>query len=420
MRNPSVEQIEFELRREVADLKERLAASERAPSARSGAVEPVTASRDQVLVEQSPFGVYAVDADFRLVLVSAGAQKVFETVRPLIGRDFAEVLRTIWPEPFASEAIGRFRRTLETGERYHAPRTVDQRHDIDIVESYDWTIERVTLSDGRPGVICHFYDLSERRRYEAALRDADRQKDEFLAMLAHELRNPLAAVQTAVSLLQARGPSEPLLVRSRDVIARQAAQMARLLEDLLDVSRLSRGELTLKRTLVPLEDVIDAAVETSRPSIDQRGQHLELLGVTAGLLLDADPTRMTQVFANLLNNASKYSAEGSRISIDVEPEGVEVVVRVRDRGIGIEPEMLEQIFDLFAQAPGARDHAPGGLGMGLSLARRLVDFHGGRITAASGGAGQGSEFAVWLPLASQRVDCARARTSQLHSGFPVR
>jgi signal transduction histidine kinase len=239
-------------------------------------------------------------------------------------------------------------------------------------------------------------------------------------MLAHELRNPLAAVQTAVSLLHARGPSEPLLVRSRDVIARQAAQMARLLEDLLDVSRLSRGELTLKRTLVPLEDVIDAAVETSRPSIDQRGQHLELLGVTAGLLLDADPTRMTQVFANLLNNASKYSAEGSRISIDVEPEGVEVVVRVRDRGIGIEPEMLEQIFDLFAQAPGARDHAPGGLGMGLSLARRLVDFHGGRITAASGGAGQGSEFAVWLPLASQRVDCARARTSQLHSGFPVR
>ena len=134
------------------------------------------------LVDGSPFGVYAVDADFRLVQVSQGAQKVFENVRPLIGRDFAEVLRIIWPEPFATEAIARFRDTLATGKPYHAPASTVRRADTTDVESYDWKIERVMLPDGRMGVVCHFYDLSERQRYEAALREADRRKDEFIAM----------------------------------------------------------------------------------------------------------------------------------------------------------------------------------------------------------------------------------------------
>src|SRR4029079_6786916 len=148
------------------------------------------------LVQQSPFGVYVVDADFRLVQVSAGAQKVFENVRPLLGRQFADVLRVLWPEPFATEAIGIFQRTLETGEPYHAPSTVARRQDIGAVESYDWKIERLTLPDGRFGVVFHVYDLSERQRYETALREADRRKDEFIAMLAHELRNPLAPIRT--------------------------------------------------------------------------------------------------------------------------------------------------------------------------------------------------------------------------------
>ena len=182
---------------------------------RARAEEALRAARDTFrhLVEYSPFGIYAVDADFRLVQVSAGAQRVFENVRPLLGRDFAEVLRIIWSEPFASEAIALFRHTLATGESYHAPATVERRADNGgTVESYDWKIERVTLPDGRFGVVCHFYDLTERQRFELALREADRQKDEFLAILAHELRNPLAPIRTSAALLRARGSTDPLAV----------------------------------------------------------------------------------------------------------------------------------------------------------------------------------------------------------------
>lgn len=365
------------------------------------------------LVEHSPFGVYAVNADFRLVLVSAGAQKVFQNVRPLIGRDFAEVLRTIWEEPFATEAIGRFRHTLSTGEPFHAPRTIEHRHDTRAVEAYDWKIERLTLPDGRLGVVCHFYDLSERQAYEAALREADRQKDEFLAMLAHELRNPLAPIRTSVGILRDRGGDDPVLARCRDVIDRQTAQMARLLDDLLDISRLSRGRLTLQRSIVSIDDVIDAAVETSRPAIDRHGQHLRLSIHCPGVRLDGDEARLTQVFANLLNNAAKYSSPGGRIDLSASQEGGTVVVRVRDTGIGMAPDLVERVFGLFTQAVEAQAHAPGGLGIGLSLARRLVEMHGGTIAAASPGVGRGSEFTVRLPALAARPSESRAGDERL-------
>jgi PAS domain S-box-containing protein len=244
-------------------------------------------------------------------------------------------------------------------------------------------------------------DITERKRAEQQLRDEAQRKDEFLAMLAHELRNPLAPIRTSVELLRMRGAVDAALVgRCREVIGRQASQMARLLDDLLDVSRLSRGKVTLQRRRVPLAEVIDAAVETARPGIDAAQQTLELPEMPAALLLDADPARLTQVFANLLNNASKYGHAGGLIAIEVRPQPPEhVEVAVHDQGIGIAPEMLDQVLDMFAQAPEARAHAPGGLGIGLALAHRLVQMHGGSLRVESDGLGCGATFTVRLPLA---------------------
>jgi len=349
------------------------------------------------LVENSPFGVYVVDADFRLQMVSAGAQKVFENIRPLIGRDFDEVLRALWQEPFVGDALARFRHTLATGEPYRSERMVERRIDIDTVESYDWKIERLTLPDGRPGVVCHFYDLSERQKYEAQLREADRKKNEFLAMLAHELRNPLAPIRNAVGVLRATSTGDGTVERCREIIDRQLRQMARLLDDLLDASRLASGKLNLQRGPVMLADILRAAIEVSAPLVEQRAQHVVADGLDQRIALDADAARLTQVFGNLLNNASKYSEARARIEIDVRREGDEVAVTVRDHGIGIAPDMLEKVFELFTQSDGALDHAQGGLGIGLSLARWLVHMHGGSIAVSSLGPGRGSAFTVRLP-----------------------
>ncbi len=482
------------------------------------------------LVQNSPFGVYVVDAEFRLVQVSAGAQKVFENVRPLLGRDFAEVLRLIWPEPFASESTELFRQTLATGEPYHAPSTVERRQDIGELESYDWKIERVMLPDGRFGVVCHFYDLSERQRYEAALqeseerfrtladnmsqlawmtdergwvfwynkrwydytgttlqemqgwgwkqvhhpdhvarvvehiqyswdtgepwedtfpmrgrdgqyrwflsralpirdeqgrvvrwfgtntditeqrnleeslRDQDRRKDEFLAMLAHELRNPLAPIRNATQILRLTGPKEPVLDASRDIIERQVNHLVRLVDDLLEVSRVSRGKIKLQKAPLDLVAVVRHAVETSRPLIDGRRHALSLTVPPGPVRVDGDFTRLTQVISNLLNNAAKYTDEGGTIHLSVDREGAsrgrtgEAVVRVRDNGRGIEPQALSSLFDLFYQADRNLDRSDGGLGIGLSLVKSLVDMHGGRVRAFSGGRGTGSEFVIRIPL----------------------
>ncbi len=352
------------------------------------------------LVENSPFGVYVVNADFRLQVASAGAQNVFQNVRPLIGRDFEEVLRLLWAQPFADDAIARFRHTLTTGQPYRSPGTIERRRDTGSVDSYDWKIERLILPDGRPGVVCHFYDLSERQQYEADLRDADRKKNEFLAMLAHELRNPLAPIRTSMGLIRARNVSDPAVERCREIVDRQLTQMARLLDDLLDVSRLASGKLTLQRARVMLSDIIAAAIEVSQPLIEQRNQVLAVEQADAQLVLDADAARLTQVFGNLLNNASKYSEMNARIELVSALDGNEAVVRVRDRGIGIASEMLEEVFELFTQSNSAREHAQGGLGIGLSLARRLVDMHGGSIGVKSDGLGHGTEFSVRLPILS--------------------
>jgi PAS domain S-box-containing protein len=245
-------------------------------------------------------------------------------------------------------------------------------------------------------------DITERRRADQALRDEAQRKDEFLALLAHELRNPLAPIRMTVGLLSARAADDALLARCRDIIDRQSAQMARLLDDLLDVSRLARGKVTLQSARVALGEVLDAALETSRPLIEQRAQELllDLDPHARALTLDGDAARLVQVFANLLNNASKYSHPGGRIELSAHADEDHALVRVRDHGIGIAPEVMPRLFELFVQAGEARRHAPGGLGIGLALASQLVQTHGGTLTVRSAGPGQGSEFSVRLPLSS--------------------
>jgi PAS domain S-box-containing protein len=614
------------------------------------------------LVEQSPFGVYAVDADFRLVQVSAGAQKVFATVQPLLGRDFAEILHLIWPEPFASEAVALFRRTLETGEPYRAPSTVERRHDIGQVESYDWKIERVMLPDGRFGVVCHFYDLSERLNYESvlrerehflqrvidvtpgvvcvfdlekqcsvfinrmvasllgyspeeigamgsdvvpslmhpddlprfaehltrvrtladheiadfehrmrarsgawrwfhnrdavfardaegvvrqligtaidvtarkqneaalretetqlrliadalpicivrcdtqlryeyvntayaarfglrpeeligkrmpevigesayqvakvyidrllsgegvqyeatipyaslgpkfmrstsvpdfddagrvrgfmgvlidltdrkraedALKDADRHKDEFLAMLAHELRNPLAPIRNAARILRAAGPAEPRLEKARDIIDRQVAHLARLVDDLLDISRVTQGKIVLVKAPVHLPEAVSAGVDLARPLLDAKQHKFTLtLPRPCDLSVEGDATRIAQVVGNILNNAAKYTDPGGEIELTLAREVNSARITVQDSGVGIAADMLPHVFELFAQAERSRDRSQGGLGIGLSLVKNLVELHGGRVAAHSAGAGCGSTFSVYLPLANAPV-----------------
>lgn len=238
-------------------------------------------------------------------------------------------------------------------------------------------------------------------RTMAALQEADRQKDEFLAMLAHELRNPLAPIYNAVQLLslRSRDPAEVEAIRA--LIDRQVRQLVRLVDDLLDTSRIRRGKIRLCMARVDVAQVVSTAVETSLPLIEDRGHELTVTLPETPLAVHGDAARLAQVLSNLLNNAAKYTETGGRIDLVAERLEGEVCLRVRDTGIGIAPEMLPRVFDLFMQAERSPDRAQGGLGVGLTLVRHLVEMHGGSIEARSAGLGQGTEMVLRLPSLPQ-------------------
>jgi signal transduction histidine kinase len=244
-------------------------------------------------------------------------------------------------------------------------------------------------------------EIGERQRAQSALQDADQRKDEFLAMLSHELRNPLAAIDGAVRLMQHKNLFDPQLAWARDVLGRQLEHLGRLIDDLLDISRISRGKITLRREPVDLVTVIARAVETVRPLIETRKHELRVQMPDQGVRLHGDLVRLTQVVSNLLTNSAKYSDDGNRIELLVSTlsgeEGEQIEIRVRDSGIGIAPDQLGQVFELFRQLENPLARKEGGLGVGLALARGLVEMHGGQIEANSPGVGRGSEFIVRLP-----------------------
>jgi len=271
--------------------------------------------------------------------------------------------------------------------------------------------------DGQPGYVIALRDITERKRAEEALRLADRRKDEFLAMLAHELRNPLAPIRNAVQLLKMQETTDPKLVLSCNIIDRQVTHMARLLDDLLDVARIMQGKISLKLECFELTDIVNNAIETNRPLIESRRQELTISQASTPQWIEGDRIRLAQVLSNLLNNAAKYTGEGGKITLTVIRENSDAVIEVRDTGIGIAPDILPHIFDLFIQADHSLAHSQGGLGIGLTLVRQLVEIHGGTITAASAGIGQGSAFTVRLPTLS--MDASAAKSALTESVLPT-
>jgi PAS domain S-box-containing protein len=270
------------------------------------------------------------------------------------------------------------------------------------------------------GSVLVFRDISERRaaqqrlrdseqryrRLYQALREANRRKDEFLATLAHELRNPLAPLRNSLEILKIPGADTDTIARARAMMERQLHHLVRLVDDLLDVSRVMRGKIELRRERIELAAVVARAVETVQPLIDAERHQLEVRVPAATLGLQADPVRLAQVVANLLANAAKYTEPGGRIDVSAERDGAQALLRVRDNGIGIASDMLSRIFELFVQASAVNARTQGGLGIGLTLVKNLVEMHDGSVEAHSQGLGQGSEFVVRLPLAPAQVDPA--------------
>jgi PAS domain S-box-containing protein len=351
----------------------------------------------ETLLNEAPLGVYLIDADFCVREANPAARAVFGPIPDLIGRDFGEVLHILWPPAYADGVTARFRHTLEAGESYHVAEHADKRRDRGVTEYYEWHINRIPLPDGRFGVVCYFRDISMHVRARAQLETADRQKDEFLAMLAHELRNPLAPIRNAGEVLERLSTLDTQARSAVGIVQRQVRNLTRIVDDLLDVSRITLGHIELQRQPLQLGDIVAQAVEVVEPLVRERRQRLSVTSHQF-MRLNADPARLVQCIANVLGNAAKYTDPGGIIRLETRSEDGQAVVAVSDNGSGISKELLPKVFDLFVQGDRTLDRAQGGLGIGLSVVKRLVEMHGGSVAATSEGPGRGSIFEIRLPL----------------------
>ncbi|MBV8357065.1 MAG: response regulator [Deltaproteobacteria bacterium] len=356
----------------------------------------------EILVNQAPVGIYLIDADFRIRQINPIAQLIFGDIPNLIGRDFDEVIHLLWTKEYADEIVQHFRHTLETGEAFAAPEIAQRRLDRNRTEYYEWRIDRILLPDGQYGVVCYFRDIAaqilarqELEESREALRRDDRRKSEFLSTLAHELRNPLAPIGNSLELLKRVDNHNPLAVKAQEIMQRQLSHMVRLIDDLLDISRITRDKLELRTARIELVSLVAQSIESCRPLLDQYMHQLNTVLPAESIYLHADPVRLTQVFQNLLDNACKYTPRGGTISVMLRSQGDMAIVSVRDTGIGIPPDRLTEVFEMFAQVHQGTDRI--GLGIGLALVKRLVEMHKGTIEARSAGQGKGAEFIVRLP-----------------------
>lgn len=354
-------------------------------------------------------GIAALDTELRYVFVNDAVEAIVGKPRDdIIGRTPEELV----PPDVVEQTVPHLRRAMATGKPV--------RHDV-----YDPQVERWyehRLYPSPAGIAIVFIDITDRKfaeheqqRLLDAAESANRAKDEFFAILGHELRNPLSPILTALQLIKQRGDRST--IREQTVIERQVNQLTRLVDDLLDVSRIARGKVELKPEIVEVFSVISSAIEVATPLLESRAHTLTVHVPRTGLAVEGDAGRLRQVVSNLLTNAAKYTPPGGQISISAENEEGQVVIRVGDNGIGLMPDVLPHLFDMFVQGRRAVDRAEGGLGLGLSIVHNLVERHGGTVTVHSDGPDTGSEFVVRLPACEPERAPALAEEAQV-AGAP--
>ncbi len=349
-------------------------------------------ARHALLLANVSDSVVVTDLEGVVTYWNEGATRLFGwSAEEMIGRPYADR----HPEPVRSRIVEEIR--SRAGGTDWSGEYEDYRKDGSRVW-IDARVSRVSDAAGRPvGILGLAHDITDRKRAEEALKEADRRKDEFLALLAHELRNPLAPLRNGLQVLRLASTDAEAVAQARAMMERQLGHMVRLVDDLLDISRIGRNKMELRRQRVALADVVSTSIETSRPLIEAAGHDLTVSLPPEPVFLDADLTRLAQVLSNLLTNSAKYTERGGRIWLTAERRGEEVVVSVRDTGIGIPADDLPRIFDMFSQVDRSIERATGGLGIGLALVKALVEMHGGTVTAESDGPGRGSNFTVRLP-----------------------
>jgi len=366
------------------------------------------------IVESSDDAIVSKSLDGRITSWNEGARRLFGyTAQEAVGRRITMIIPAEH-EHEEHEILAK----LARGERIEHFETVRIAKDGRQVH-VSLTISPVCDAHGKViGASKVARDVSERRRMEEKLREADRHKDEFIAVLGHELRNPLAPIRNIAEVLRRTATGTPGVERLCSILERQVAQMTRLLDDLLDVSRITRGRIKFQREPVDLVEVVQRAVEASRPLIERHGHELRLQLPKAGACVRGDAARLVQMATNLLNNAAKYTPEHGRIGLRVAQRRRSFELRIRDNGIGIAPDALDSIFELFVQRDRTGSRAPEGLGIGLTLVRIIAEYHGGSVKAKSGGHGRGSEFVVTLPAAVEALPAAEVRTQDApgHAG----
>lgn len=373
--------------------------------------------REKALFEAAPMGLFVCDSNGVIQTYNQHAANLWgREPRPGVDR-YADLipLRNSDGAPVPEEDI-RLNQVLATGRPRNCSDMSIERPDGSLLPVMG-SISPLKNANGEvTGAIASFVDVTEHKRIEEELREADRHKDEFIAMLAHELRNPLAPMRNALELVRPlvdalpQTPCAPAandtVRRAMDMLDRQVNQMVRLVDDLLDVNRMSTGRIELRRERIDLGAFVQSAVQGLRWVCEGKGQSLTVTSPSTPVFVNADPARLSQVIGNLVHNASKFTDPGGRIEVGVRTEGEDVIARVTDSGVGIAPEDLERVFEMFAQVDSSRRRSAGGLGIGLPLARDLAVLHGGTVTARSQGVGQGSEFVLRLP----RFDDANVET----------